>query len=496
MATLVAVVCLLVILSLTTVAVQQSVAGLSSFAQGRKLLQTVDAAEAGIQAEISTMQDWLTSPTLTVPCPGGSPTSGLPSGEGWVPAGVSSSDSVVNAASLGYYSLSIATYTTPPSGSPAELPSSAGCYGRTFLAPVASSWYLVVQSKGVSSATTGGTTATGRTLQALLLVNRGSLTGYHRAGPRDTSSGRIELVGFYSGTTPTYTSAASAQAINFSPLSTSASSASYSGSGPPDANVASSSQPSTSPLSGESWLTLGALAQYAEADSSGSSLSCSGLVASPGTVPVGSGNPSCTASGSPGPTGVKLDLSTIPAVGTLLSPLADVTLETSAITSAASMGTGGGPATGSASLGSMYLRVAIPLGATVTLPLTFSSAPNQNLLSVITNAISGDAAVIGPVTSTLVSTLQNTFTLTSNYQSTTSAGQFEVSALHVTIPSAAVAADLAESTVGPNTFTSAPPPPTTTTVPPTTAPTTTTVPPTTTTLPSRDLTIVWIRQVP
>ena len=493
MATLVAVVCLLVILTLTTVAVQQSVGALSSFAQGRKLLQTVDAAEAGIQAEISTMERWLSSPALTLPCPGGSPTSGLPAG-GWVPAGSSSPDSVVNAGSLGYYSLAAATYVTEPSGPPQVLPPSDACYGRTILAPVgASSWYLLVQSQGVSSATTGGTTATGRTLQALLLVNEATLAayGHHGAGP-NTEPG-IKLVAFHSQTTPTYTSTASAQAVNFSPVSTTANTASYSGAGPPAANSVSSSQPSPTPFTTESWLTLGALGQYAEADSSGTSVSCSGLVAAPGTIPVGSGNSSCSTSGSPGPTGVKLDLSTIPAVGTTLSTLADVTLETSAITSTASMGVAGAPVAGSASLGSLYVRVAVPLGNTVTIPLTLSTAPNQDLLSVLTNAISGDAAAIGPVTSTLVATLQSTFTLTSDYQNT-SGNVFTVSAIHLTIPAAAITADLAKSTVGPNTYST---PPTTTTAPPTTvAPTTTTVPPTTTTLPPNDLTIIWIKQVP
>ena len=491
MATLVAVVCLLVILTLTTVAVRQSVGALSSFAQGRKLLQTVDAAEAGIQAEISTMERWLSSPALTLPCPGGSPTTGLPAG-GWVPAGSSSPDSAVNAASLGYYSLAVATYAAEPSGTPQPLPQSDDCYGRTILAPVgASSWYMVVQSRGVSSATTGGSTAMGRTLQALLLVDEPALASYRHRGAGLNAGSGIELVAFHSQTTSTYTSNASAQAVNFSPVSTPTNTASYSGAGPPDANSASSSQPSPSPFTTESWLTLGALSQYAEADSSGTSVSCSGLVAAPGTIPVGSGNTSCSTSGSPGPTGVKLDLSTVPAVGTTVSTLADVTLETSAITSTASMGVGGAPMTGSASLGSMYVRVAVPLGNTVTIPLTLSTAPNQDLLSVVTNAISSDAAAIGPVTSSLVTTLQTTFTLTSNYQNA-SGGVFTVSALHLTIPSAAITADLAKSTVGPNTYASASPSTTTTTV----APTPTTVPPTTTTLPPNDLTVIWIKQVP
>jgi hypothetical protein len=508
MAMIIAVVCLLVVLTLTTVAVEQSVGGLSAFAQGRKLLQTVDAAEAGIQDEINAVQQWLSSPTLTVPCAGGSSVPGLPSGQGWVPAGASSSDSVVNAASLGYYSLSVATSTTEPTGAAVALPSSDACYGRTVLAPVAtSSWYLLVQSQGVSSATTGGTTATGRTLQALLLVNEPSVAAYHRQGDPARTSGKVELVGFYTQTTSTYTSTATAQAVNFSPVSTTASTASYSGAGSPDPNVESSAQPSASPFTSESWLTLGALGQYAEADSSGASLACSGLVASPGTIPVGSSNPSCTPSGSPGPTGVTLDLSTVPAVGTVLSSIADVTLETSAITSSASMGTDGSPVSGSASFGALYVRVAVPGGKTVTIPVTVSGAPNENLLTDVTNAINSDASEIGPVTSTLISTLESTYTLTSNYQNldTSNPGGsiFTESAIYLTIPSAAVTAYLAESIVGPNTFTAGSTTTTTTTttttVPPTTTtvpPTTTTVPPTTTTVPANDLTVIWIKQVP
>jgi len=479
MATLVAVVCLLVILSLTTVAVEQSVGGLSSFAQGRKLLQTVDAAETGVQSEISSMEQWLSSPTLTVPCAGGSSVSGLPGGQGWIPAGASSSDTVVNGASLGFYSLSVAAYTSEPSGSPEPLPASDACYGHTFLAPVTTPWYLLVQSRGVSSATTGGTKATGRTLQALLLVNEGSLAAdHHRHNP---SSGHVRLIAFYASGATTYTSTATAQAVNFSPLSTTASTASYTGPGPPDANVVSDSQPPTTPFTTESWLTLGALSQYAEADSSGSSLACSGLVASPGTI--GLGSPTCTPSGSPSPTGVKLDLSTIPAVGSLISPIADVTLEMSAVTSSASMGSNGSPVSGSASLGTVYVRVTVPLGSPVIIPVTLASGPNQDMLTAITNAISGDAPAIGTVTPSLVAALESTFTITSNYQKS-SGGTFTASAIHLTIPSAAVTADLAMSQVGPN-------PATTTTSPTTISPTTTVAPP-----PPSNLTVVWIKQVP
>ncbi|HEX4862916.1 MAG TPA: hypothetical protein VFV02_02515, partial [Acidimicrobiales bacterium] len=372
---------------------------------------------------------------------------------------------------------------------------------NTIAAPTGtSSWYVIAQAKGVSSATTGGTTATGRTLQALLLVHNysASTSAYHRGAPRRGTGARVVLVGFYTSGTTTYISNASAQSINFSPLITTPSAASYSGSGSPDPNVVSSSQPSTSIFNGESWLTAGALAQYAEADSSGASKSCSGLVASPGTIAVGSGNPTCAASGSPGATGVKLDLSTLPGVGGALSALADVTLETSTMTSSASMGTGGSPTTGTASLGTLYVKVAVPLGVTVTIPVTIASGPNQDLMGAVTAAITGDSAVIGLVTSTLVSTLKSTLALTSNYQ-TANAGVFSVSAIHATILSGGATADIAKSTVGPNNVTvpsttTTTVPSTTTTVPATT--TTTPAPTTTTTLPPNTVTVVWIRQVP
>ena len=492
MAMLAAVVCMFIIVGITALAVQQSVGSLSGFAQGRKLLQTVDAAESGVQKEISTIQGWLTSPNGTIPCPGGNSVTGLPSGQGWVSAGTGSADQVANAASLGYYTLSVATSATPPLGPPAALPASAACYGNNIPAPTGTSaWYVIVQAKGVTSATTGGTTATGRTLQALLLVHNYSTSAYHRRSQPGRTVARVVLIGLYTTGTTTYTSNGSAQAISFTPLVTSPSAAAYTGSGPPDPNVVSSSQPATSIFGGESWLTAGALAQYAEADSSGASKSCAGLVASPGSIQVGSANPTCTTSGSPGATGVKLDLSTLPGVGSVLSTLADVTLETSTMTSSASMGTGGSPTTGAASLGTLYVKVTVVLGVTVTIPVTIISGPNQDLLSEVTTAMTGDSAVIGLVTSTLVSTLKSTLALTSNYQ-TTNAGVFSVSAIRVTILSGGVTADIAKSTVGPNSVTV--PSTTTTTTPSTT--TTTTLPTTTTTLPPNTVTVVWIRQVP
>lgn len=475
MAMLLAVVCLLVVLSLTTVAIQQSVGGLSSFAQGRKLLQTVDAAETGIQGEINAMEQWLSAPTLTIPCTGGSSVAGLPSGQGWTTAGASSADSVANGANLGYYSLSIATYTSEPTGKPAVLPASDACYGHTVAAPLTTPWYLLVQSQGVTSATTGGTTATGRTLQALLRVNEGTLAAHHRRGGGGDSRGQIELVSYRAGTSTTYTSTATAQAVSFNPVSTTPTTASYSGYGPPDPKVVQSTHPSPTPFTTESWLTVGALSQYAEADSSGASIACSGLVASPGSI--GLGDPSCTPTGSPNPTGITLDLSTVPGVGNTLSSIADVTLEMSAVTSQASM-PNGSPASGTASLGTVYVQVTVPLGSPVTIPVTVSSGPNQDLLTAVTNAISGDASAIGLVTSTLVSTLRSTYTMTSNYQTTATSGPytggFIVSAIHLTIPSAVVTADLAMSIAGPNTTGSGSPPPP----------------------PTNNLSVVWIKQVP
>lgn len=491
---LAAVVCLLVIVTLSAVAVQQSLGGLSGFAQGRKLLQTADAAEAGLQTEISSVQRWLSSPTSSLPCLGGSSVSGLPGGIGWVAAGPGSADPVVNTPSLGYYALSLATYAAPPSGVPATLQSSAACYNNSIPTPLGSSWYLIVQSRGVTAATTGGNTGSGRTLQALLWVHNYSAVAYHRPGSGAGPATSIRLIGFYASGSTTYTSNASGQSVSFPAVATSPTVASYGGYGPPDPNVVSTAQPSVSVLSGQPWLSAGALGQYAEADSSGSSKACAGVVASPGTIQVGSSNPSCSPSGSPSSTGVKLDLSIIPGVGTAISSLADVTLETSALTSSASMAMGGSPVSGSASLGNLSVKVTLPLGLSVTLAVSIGSAPNQNLLGAVTNAITGDALILGAVTTPLVNTLNSALALTSNYQ-TSVGGVFSVSAIHVAVLSTAVNGDLALSTVGPNTSTSSS---TTTTVPPsttTTVPPTTTVPSTTTTLPSNSLSVVWIRQV-
>lgn len=430
---LAAIICVLVILTLSSVAVEQSVGSLSGFAQGRKLLQTVDAAEAGIQSEISALQIWLASPAGSLPC------AGVPDGQGWVAASASSADSVVNAASLGYYKLSLATYayTSPPPSLPlAELPSLAACYNNPIGPGSGTSWYVVVQSKGVTSAATGGSTSTGRTLQALLLVQDYAASTSSSPGVY-TSKASAEVFNVNTVVTPPSTA----------PSSPTASTASYSGPSGSGSNT-SSAQPSAGLLNGESWLTAGALSQYAEADYSGSSSSCAGLLASPGAFQVGS--PTCSTTGSPGGTGVTLDLSAIPAVGSTLSSIADVTLETSAISCSASMGTGGSPQTGAASFGTVYVRVKTLLGSPVTIPVNVSSSPNQDLVGAVTSAISADSSVIGPVTSTLVSALDSTVALTSNYQ-TTVGGVLTVSAVHISMLGNSATGDLALCSVGPNT---------------------------------------------
>lgn len=425
-ASLAAVVCVLVVVTLTSVAIQQSMAGLSGFAQGRKQLQTVDAAEAGLQSEINALQHWLSSPSGPLPCPGGGDVAGLPAGQGWVAASSNTADSVVDAASLGYYTLSLATYLSPPSG-PTELGPSAACLTNSISAPTGISWYAVIQAKGVTSGTTGGSTATGRTLQALL----------HFGTISSNASARIYKVDQLLVPPSTV------------PPNPSATTASYSGSGPPDSDVKHSAQPSATLLNGETWLTAGALSQYAEADSTGSSQSCAGLVASPGAFQVGS--PTCSTSGSPGGTGVTLDLSTIPVIGSVLSSIADVTLETSVISSSASMGVGGSPASGAAAFGTLYVQVKLPLGTPVTISVPVANSPNQDLMGAVTSAISGDSTVIGPITSTLVSTLSSTLVLTSNYQPPMAGGVFSVSAIHISAVGKSATGDIALSTVGPDT---------------------------------------------
>jgi hypothetical protein len=66
----------LVVLGLGVVAVQDTVSGISQSAQGRVLVQTVDAAEAGIQAELAQIQKFdSTTPYPTqLPCSSGAVT--------------------------------------------------------------------------------------------------------------------------------------------------------------------------------------------------------------------------------------------------------------------------------------------------------------------------------------------------------------------------------------------------------------------------------------
>lgn len=288
----------------------------------------------------------------------------------------------------------------------------------------------------------------------------------------------------------------------------------------PDTPV--TAQPAPDPLSatGQDFLTVGSLADVAEASSDGSSYACAGVIAPGGQLQVGPGGSSCSASTPSGATGLTLDLGKVPGLATALASVADVRVSFGALSSFATE-TASGQAAGSATFGAAAVTitlaglpsgtslpvtlpslpvtlptslpgvsvpavtvpgvsipgvpvtvptgipVSVPVsvptslpsgGTSITIPFQVSAAPNQDLLGAVIQAISGSSA-LAPVASALSSGLSGAgVSLVTNFQRRTSAGAFEVSALHLGLPGGGTG-DLAEVTVGPN---QAPPAATTT----------------------------------
>jgi cytoskeletal protein CcmA (bactofilin family) len=164
MAMIAALVCLIVIVALTTVAVQQSLGSLSSTGQVRKLLQTNDAASAGLQNEINAVRAAASAPQgQQLSCPNG------PQRVTLTQSGSGQPD-VADPASTASYSLSVSVGLTPPS-------TAAPCLLAGLKVPVwvaGSPWYALIQSRGTTSSSVGGLT-TGRTLQTLVQVDPSSV---------------------------------------------------------------------------------------------------------------------------------------------------------------------------------------------------------------------------------------------------------------------------------------------------------------------------------
>ncbi len=166
-AMLAALMCVIVIVSLTVVAVQQSMGSLSGLAQTRKTLQTVDAAEAGLQYEINTVRTHAASaPGTAFNCPKGN----IPVTLSQSTASTLPQPNIADPASVGAYTLSATIATAVPT-------TTTACSGSlTVPTPNAQNqWYALIKSQGTTSASTGGP-ATGRTLEALVKIDANQVT--------------------------------------------------------------------------------------------------------------------------------------------------------------------------------------------------------------------------------------------------------------------------------------------------------------------------------
>lgn len=493
--------CTIVVLTLSTVAVQQTMSSIHVTAQGRELIQTADAANAGIQAELAVIHGLATAPAgTTIPC-GNSKVTVATAGD---PAGAAS------------YTLSM---TDPGAQSSATSANLIGCSSsHVFKVPSnLDPYYVLLQAVGTSTGATANGLGSGRTLQALVKVaDSNDMTTTTTLAPTTTTAATTTTTVAPTTTTvapSTYTSNASAQALNLALGGTSvtyalaATTATNNGSGSNSATVMS---PTVSVPLADNFLTAPVATQIAEANTNGSSYSCAGLLSSGRTLSGGSTSGACAIGGS-GSGGVTLNISGIPGV----SSVADITVGTISIggltlnldgaTSWATGNAGGTSMSGNATLLNASVTVAatvtllgIHTGVNVTIPLNLTSPLTgpTDLITAITNAIAGNS-VLSAIASPLATSLSSVLSLTADYQST-SGGVFTVSALHIGILGSAVSADLAKSTVGPNTVNT----PATTTTTSTTAPaTTTTVAASTTTtsttvaLPANGVTVEYIKQV-
>ena len=270
------------------------------------------------------------------------------------------------------------------------------------------------------------------------------------------------------GTTQTtYSSAASAAALSLALAGSStpytvtypATTATNNGSG---TNSATTVQPSISIPGADSFLSVTAGTQIAEANTNGTSYSCAGVLSSGNTLSGGSSVGPCSVSGS-GSGGISLNLAALPGVGTGINAVVgNLSLNLNGATAWASGNAGGTTLTGSAQLlgGSVTVSTVgglvsqtIPL----SLPATLSSP--TNVVQAITTAVGGSAnPVIKALATPLQTALSGLLTLTGDYQ-TTSSGVLSVSALHISVLSGAGSGDLAIASVGANTSTSVTTPP-------------------------------------
>lgn len=206
--------------------------------------------------------------------------------------------------------------------------------------------------------------------------------------------------------------------------------------------------PAVSGLGGETFLTAGALAETAVANTDGSSYGCAGTVGQGGDIQIGQNGQTCTPqSGTTG--GVTVDLGTLPGIGTALAPYGDIKITADAIYAHGYLN-GAGPA----ELDGGIANVRVTLGTTV-IPITLNATtPNQDLLSAILSSLSAMGGGGAVDASALALALDPLLSLTVNYQPApdpNANGTYSVTGLHVgLLGGQLLTADIAHVTVGPN----------------------------------------------
>lgn len=216
-------------------------------------------------------------------------------------------------------------------------------------------------------------------------------------------------------------------------------------------NAANTAQPTVTVPGADSFLSVNAATQTAEANTNGSAYACAGVLSNGQTLGSGSPTGPCTTSGT-GSGGISLNLSALPGVGSVLSGVvAGIVLKFNGASSWAAAAGGGVAPTGSAALtgGSV---VVTPLGGLLpvqTIPLSLPSTLTSptDILQAIKAAIGGNP-VVGGLAGTIQSALASVITMTGGYQTTANGGLTE-SALHIGLVGGAGTADLAISSVGP-----------------------------------------------
>jgi hypothetical protein len=332
---------------------------------------------------------------------------------------------------------------------------------------------------------------TGRTLQALVAV------GENPGSPTATTSTTSTSLPTTTTTvaSPTYNSAASAQAMNMAgfiqPYSSTPISAANNGSVPDDlvTNAGALSPPSSDGVVAP----LQSLVAKAKKD--GSSYSCASVLSNGYTMSNVGDTAPCPISGT-GNAGGSINFLTLPVVGSSLSSLvAAMTLNFTSVTSWAAGNAGGTQFSGSSTIVGATVTVKLLLGiVNVTTPVVLPSpiTSSTNILAATLQAILNVPLLGSALANTLSGVLTPVVSVTGGYHTLVN-GVYTQSGIHLaSLSGIGFTADLGLASVGPNTIDA---PPTTTTVPTTT--TTTLAPATTTTLepPTLGVTVVSIKQV-